>query len=460
MSSPRSLWIGADASNYSQQLFDLQLRPLTLVRGAAVRFHVALFDGRILEDLTQWGQVHLQIKQVGALAADPPLASDSKVAGDPWWKPAVTAVQFHAKEDSQIIFQIPDTQMAGISAGSYQLLIWTVGTGSENTKVWCATRFRITDAGVGNAGPPVDSPEQFYTKGEVNALVRRMTLAPEKYLGRLVAPTGLIWDAGDIELPNPTTNEGSWVVVDIGGTSGSEFYTGILNKGEYLVSTGVVYRVLPPAPLPGAGEVTEAMLAANAVTEAKLADLGVTTGKIAANAVTEAKLAAPARAKLETVKTHLWETADILDVGSQGQTWAGFGVRANEIVAVIYADDEGTLLPVAERRYYLVTDPTKNGPQDVGGSLELGNPRAQLSAEQIDGVAAAAAALIDPGLFSPSTLISFDAVIDPEGVIVAEENTFGKSPSGSLWFKVSGFGDTGWVEILTSEDLTLIGGSF
>jgi hypothetical protein len=51
-------------------------------------------------------------------------------------------------------------------------------------------------------------------------------------------------------------------------------------------------------------------------------------------------------------------------------------------------------------------------------------------------------------------------VADPEGVIEAEVGTVGYGTDGSVWFKASGIGNTGWFQVLTDSDLNIRGGSF
>lgn len=51
-------------------------------------------------------------------------------------------------------------------------------------------------------------------------------------------------------------------------------------------------------------------------------------------------------------------------------------------------------------------------------------------------------------------------VLNPEGVVDAPPFTQAFNSVGELWLKASGSGNTGWIRLLTSEDLILDGGSF
>ena len=49
---------------------------------------------------------------------------------------------------------------------------------------------------------------------------------------------------------------------------------------------------------------------------------------------------------------------------------------------------------------------------------------------------------------------------NPEGLVSANPRTFGYGSDGSLWYKYSGTSNIGWTQVVTDQNLDIIGGSF
>jgi hypothetical protein len=161
--------MAADAARARTPLRDCNNTPLEHPIGNTLRIRAAFFNGSSLEDISDITSITVEIKQVGAIPADPAIVQWVSGTGD--IDTTLTLQEWKARIGSHIDLTFTDEEMNNFSEPKHYLLcIWGIGTGGI-VKTWVSQKIEIYQAGTGVDTTAPLPPDSYYTSTEVDALL-------------------------------------------------------------------------------------------------------------------------------------------------------------------------------------------------------------------------------------------------------------------------------------------------